>query len=74
MWSLQQVILPAKPAGMVGLDIPVIPVEHQYVVTGTHPAIQERQAKGLPEMGVLREADGSWYMREEDGGLLLGAL
>ena len=57
---------------MVGLDIPVIPVEHQYIVTEPHPAIQERQAKGLPEMGVLRESDGSWYMREENGGLLLG--
>ncbi|MFM5916306.1 MAG: NAD(P)/FAD-dependent oxidoreductase, partial [Novosphingobium sp.] len=57
---------------MVGLDIPVIPVEHQYIVTEPHPAIKERQAKGLPEMGVLREADSSWYMREENGGLLLG--
>ena len=57
---------------MVGLDIPVIPVEHQYIVTEPHPAIQERQAKGLPEMGVLRESDGSWYMREENGGLILG--
>ena len=57
---------------MVGLEIPVIPVEHQYIVTEPHPAIQERQAKGLPEMGVLRESDGSWYMREENGGLILG--
>ena len=57
---------------MVGLDIPVIPVEHQYIVTEPHPAIKERQAKGLPEMGVLRESDGSWYMREENGGLILG--
>jgi dimethylglycine dehydrogenase len=56
----------------VGLDIPVIPVEHQYIVTEPHPLIRERQAKGLPEMGVLREADSSWYMREENGGLLLG--
>ena len=57
---------------MVGLDIPVIPVEHQYIVTDQHPLIMERRAKGLPEMGVLRESDGSWYMREEAGGLLLG--
>ncbi len=57
---------------MVGLDIPVIPVEHQYIVTDQHPAIMERRAKGLPEMGVLRESDSSWYMREEAGGLLLG--
>ena len=57
---------------MLGLDIPVIPVEHQYIVTEPHPAILERKAKGLPEMGVLRESDSSWYMREENGGLLLG--
>lgn len=57
---------------MIGLDIPVIPVEHQYIVTEAHPAIKERQAKGLPEMGVLRESDGAWYMREEAGGLILG--
>ncbi len=61
-----------KTGTMVGLDIPVIPVEHQYIVTEPHPLIRERQAKGLPEMGVLREADSSWYMREENGGLLLG--
>ena len=61
-----------KTGAMVGLDIPVIPVEHQYIVTEPHPAIVERQKKGLPEMGVLREADSSWYMREENGGLLLG--
>ncbi len=57
---------------MVGIDVPVIPVEHQYIVTEPHPAILERKAKGLPEMGVLRESDSSWYMREEAGGLLLG--
>ena len=57
---------------MVGLDIPVIPVEHQYIVTEAHPKILERQKEGLPEMGVLRGSDGSWYMREEAGGLILG--
>ena len=61
-----------RTGALVGLDIPVIPVEHQYIVTEPHPAIRERQAKGLPEMGVLRESDGSWYMREENGGLILG--
>ncbi len=57
---------------MVGIEVPVIPVEHQYIVTEAHPAIQARRAQGLPEMGVLRESDSSWYMREEAGGLLLG--
>ncbi|PZO72653.1 MAG: dimethylglycine dehydrogenase [Mesorhizobium amorphae] len=57
---------------MVGLEMPVIPVEHQYIVTEPHPAIVERRRQGLPEMGVLRESDSAWYMREENGGLLLG--
>src|SRR6056300_881288 len=57
---------------MVGLDIPVIPVEHQYIVTEPHPEIVKRKEQGLPEMGVLRDSDSSWYMREERGGLILG--
>ena len=61
-----------KTGRMVGINVPVIPVQHQYIVTEPHPEIVARKAKGLPEMGVLREADSSWYMREEAGGLLLG--
>ncbi len=61
-----------RTGAMVGLEVPVIPVEHQYIVTEPHPAILERKRLGLPEMGVLRESDSSWYMREENGGLLLG--
>ena len=57
---------------MVGISVPVIPVQHQYIVTEAHPDILRRKAAGLPEMGVLRESDSSWYMREEAGGLLLG--
>jgi dimethylglycine dehydrogenase len=61
-----------RTGAMVGLDIPVIPVEHQFIVTEPHPEIVRRHEQGLPEMGVLRESDGSWYLREERGGLLLG--
>ncbi len=61
-----------RTGAMVGLNVPVIPVEHQYIVTEPHPSIVERKRQGLPEMGVLRESDSSWYMREENGGLLLG--
>jgi len=57
---------------MLGLDIPVMPVEHQYIVTEPHPEIKARLAAGLPEMGVLRGSDGRWYMREEAGGFILG--
>jgi len=61
-----------QTGAMVGLDIPVIPVEHQYLVTEPHPALQQRKQDGLPEMGVLRESDGSWYLREENNGFILG--
>ncbi|MEQ8709596.1 MAG: FAD-dependent oxidoreductase [Rhodospirillales bacterium] len=61
-----------RTGAMVGLDIPVIPVEHQYIVTDAHPDIVARKEQGLPEMGVLRGSDGAWYMREERGGLILG--
>jgi dimethylglycine dehydrogenase len=61
-----------RTGAMVGLDVPVIPIEHQYIITEPHPEIVVRKAAGLPEMGVLRESDGSWYMREERGGLVLG--
>ena len=61
-----------KTGKMVGLDLPVIPVEHQYIVTEQHPLIVERKDKKLPELGVLRDSDASWYMREEAGGLILG--
>ena len=57
---------------MVGLDIPTIPVEHQFLVTDAIPELEERAAQGLPEMAVLRESDASYYMREERQGLILG--
>ena len=61
-----------KTGEMVGLDVPVIPVQHQFIVTEPHPEIVARQKQGLPEMGVLRDADSAWYLREENGGLILG--
>jgi dimethylglycine dehydrogenase len=61
-----------RTGAMIGLDVPVVPVEHQFIVTEPHPEIVSRHERALPEMGVLRESDGSWYMREEAGGLLLG--
>ena len=57
---------------MVGLDLPTIPVEHQYLVTDTIPELVERRERGLPELPVLRESDASYYMREERQGLILG--
>ncbi|NBC23471.1 MAG: FAD-dependent oxidoreductase [Gammaproteobacteria bacterium] len=61
-----------QTAALVGLDIPAIPVEHQYIVTEAHPELLARKERGEPEMAVLRESDASYYMREERGGLILG--
>ena len=61
-----------KTGEMVGLDIPVMPVEHQYIVTDPHPDIIERRRLGLPEQAVLRESDAGYYLREEAGGFILG--
>jgi dimethylglycine dehydrogenase len=61
-----------QTGAMLGLDIPAMPVQHQYIVTEPHPEVVERHRQGLPEMGVLREADTSWYLREEAGGFILG--
>ena len=36
-----------KTGKMVGLDLPVIPVEHQYIVTEQHSLIKERKDKNL---------------------------
>ena len=59
-------------AAMVDLDLPVISVEHQYLVTEEVPELQERKAAGLAELPVLRESDASYYLREEREGLILG--
>ena len=61
-----------QTAAMVGLDLPVIPVQHQYIVTDPHPELVRRKEQGLPELAVLRESDASYYMREEREGLILG--
>ena len=61
-----------RTGALVGLDVPVMPVEHQYIVTDAHAELVARAQQGLPEMAVLREPDGSWYLREENRGFILG--
>lgn len=59
-------------AKMVGLEIPAIPVEHQYIVTDVDPVLKEYREAGNPELPVLRESDSSYYFREERMGWILG--
>ena len=60
-----------RTAALLGISMPAIPVEHQYIVTEPDPALVEWR-KSNPEHPVLRDADAKWYVREERGGWILG--
>ena len=57
---------------MMGLEIPSVPVLHQYLVTDTIPDVAEWQAANLPELPIIRDPEESWYVRQERDGLILG--
>jgi dimethylglycine dehydrogenase len=61
-----------QTARMVGLQIPVIPVEHQYIVFDVDPVLKEYREAGNRELPILREPDASYYFREERLGWILG--
>jgi dimethylglycine dehydrogenase len=61
-----------QTAQMVGLDIPCIPVLHQFLVTDAIEELRQRNEQGLPELPVLREDRTQFYLREERQGLILG--
>lgn len=60
-----------RTARLLGIKIPAIPVEHQYIVTEPDPALVAWR-KDNPQHPVLRDADARWYVREERGGWILG--
>ena len=60
-----------RTARLLGIRIPAIPVEHQYIVTEPDPALVAFR-KEHAEHPVLRDADAKWYVREERGGWILG--
>ncbi|MEM6387307.1 MAG: FAD-dependent oxidoreductase [Pseudomonadota bacterium] len=60
-----------RTAQLLGIKIPAIPVEHQYIVTEPDPALVAYRETN-PEHPVLRDADAKWYVREERGGWILG--
>ncbi|MEP7456638.1 FAD-dependent oxidoreductase [Phyllobacterium sp. SB3] len=56
-------------AAMAGLQLPLIPTEHQYFVTETIPEIAAMDRR-LPS---IADRDGEYYLRQEGLGLLVGA-
>jgi 4-methylaminobutanoate oxidase (formaldehyde-forming) len=56
-------------AAMVGLDLPIVPLMHQYLVTRPVPGHE------LPrETPVVRDPENLVYVREEVGGYLVGGF
>ena len=61
-----------QTGAMLGLDIPAIPIIHQYWITDAVPEVMERKRQGLPEMPILRDEGFEGYLREEGDGLMFG--
>ncbi|OQM75349.1 GcvT family protein [Manganibacter manganicus] len=61
-----------QTGAMLGLEIPAIPIVHQYWITDAVPEVVERKRQGLPEMPILRDEDFEGYLREEGDGLMFG--
>lgn len=59
-------------ARRVGLDLPCIPIVHQYWTTESVPELIERRKKGLPEFPILRDEDYGAYLREDVGAFQFG--
>ena len=59
-------------ATLLDLDIPAVPIVHQYMVSDPIPALAERKRQGRPELPVLKADMINGYVREERGGLLFG--
>ena len=57
---------------MMGLDLPVVPMLHQYVVTAEVPEIVARIGAGEPELPIIRDPEESWYLRQERDGYIVG--
>jgi dimethylglycine dehydrogenase len=57
---------------MLGLSVPAIPVEHQYIVYDESAELKSYRGGGGRELAVLRESDASYYLREERMGWILG--
>lgn len=61
-----------RTAKMLGIKMPAIPVEHQFIVMEQDPSLIEWRAAGNSEHPVIRDADAQSYVREERGGWILG--
>ncbi|MGF1445493.1 MAG: FAD-dependent oxidoreductase [Pikeienuella sp.] len=57
---------------MVGLTIPILAMEHMYLLTEDMPEVAEVNAKTGKEVLHAVDFDGELYLRQERGGMLMG--
>ena len=55
---------------LAGINLPVQPMEHHYLITETIPEIKER--KNEPRLPIGTDFEGNIYFRQEAQGMLLG--
>jgi dimethylglycine dehydrogenase len=55
-------------ARLVGVDLPIVPLQHHYLMTEPIPEVQQRTV----ELPVFRDPDNSFYARQEGDGLIVG--
>ncbi len=57
---------------MVGIELPVLAMEHMYLLTVDMPEVAAHVAKTGHEMPMAIDFGGEIYIRQEGGGMLLG--
>jgi dimethylglycine dehydrogenase len=57
---------------MVGLELPILAMEHMYLITEDMPEVAEINAKTGKEVIHAVDFDGELYLRQERGGMLMG--
>ena len=53
---------------MAGVHVPIIPMEHHYILTGDIDEIKDFDS----ELPMMIDLDGEMYLRQEQNGVLLG--
>ena len=53
---------------MVGVEHPLCPIHHQYMVSTTIPEVEALKT----EIPVIRDLEGGYYARQERQGILIG--
>ncbi|MEZ5825615.1 MAG: FAD-dependent oxidoreductase [Geminicoccaceae bacterium] len=57
---------------MAGLELPVLAMEHMYILTDDMPEVAEINARTGKEVIHAVDFDGELYLRQERGGMLMG--